>query len=524
MNSLKDHPGKNASATFKPEDTDLKKIAAAPKRLLLSAAVFGIIFAYLFKNQNFGLNILVFVLLVYGFALINRTLFIKKTFRQEKIVTLFFMPVIFLSVYVFIGSTVLNILSILVILFLLFLQFLVLSDNAMYLWYQPAFFLDIFYGVINRILLGMGYFIAGSVNSLFNCRSEKKIGAIIGVLIGIIMLILIIPILIAADAKVSMMVSQFFKNICLDDVFLYILLFFIGASTATALVATAGRDEFTGIRKAKKSLNKRPIQCVTMLVALSMISVVYILFAIVQFTYFFETQQTIVSVFGLTSSAYAVRGFGELLFITCINFIIIAVAMRFTKLKDGRTPAYLKVLYTVLIAFNFIIMASAQLRMQYYESAYGYTIARFLSHSFMVFLVILNVIMLLSVYIRKIKILKLVILSALLFFCIIVALNPELFVARQNIERYEKTGKIDTAYLFMLSGDALCEACDFAQGHPEMFDDAARDAAQAKLLWYQNMHYVGWQSLNIADKKAYSKLQHLFDINLPHLVGEVRLE
>ena len=307
-----------------------------PARLLISAAVFGILFSYLFTNQNIGLNFLIFVLLIYGFAIFNKPLFIKKTFRQEPVIYLYSIPVIFLSVLVFLRSTGLNVLSVLVILMTLFVQFLVLSDNALHRWYSPWFFIDVFFGSLNRMLFSLGYFVTGTINKLFKSQSEKKKGAIIGVFVGIMLLILIVPLLMLADPQVSDMLEQLFEDIDLGDAFLYILMFFIGASLITAPAATANHAEFTGRREAKISAGKRPLESITIGVALAMISVVYILFAGVQFTYFFKPAETIASELGLTNSAYAVRGFGELLAVTCLNFIIIAAAMRFTKKKDGK--------------------------------------------------------------------------------------------------------------------------------------------------------------------------------------------
>lgn len=481
-----------------------------PPKLLICAAVFGVLFSCFFAKQNVGLNMLIFVLLVYAVAFLNRTLFIKKPFRQEPAIYLFSIPVIFLSAYLFIGSTVLNVLSFLVILLLLFVQFIVLSGNAQYEWYQLQFFTDLFFGSLNRVLFSIGYFVKGSVSHIFKNQSEKKRGAIIGVFIGIMLLILIIPILMLADANVTDIINTIFEDIDLTDAFLYVFLFFAGASLITGPFATANTEEMTGRRVANKSLGKRPVEGVTIGVALSMVSVIYILFAMVQFQYFFAPQETIASVLGLTSSAYAVRGFGELLFITCLNFIIIAISMRFTKQKDEKTQPYLKVLYTVLIVFNFIIMASSHIRMQCYETAYGYTIARVLAHSFMVLLLILNAIMLVRIY-SNIKATKFFIIAALLYFCVIIAVNPELYVARQNIHRYEQTGKIDTAYLFTLSGHAVSEACDFVVAHPEEFDIEAQEEASWRWDQYAQSYNRHWQSLNIADKRAYDKFVWLFE-------------
>ena len=54
---------------------NIKKRGELPGRLLLSAVVFGGLFSYLFAKQYIGLNMAVFVLLIYAFAWFNRKLF-----------------------------------------------------------------------------------------------------------------------------------------------------------------------------------------------------------------------------------------------------------------------------------------------------------------------------------------------------------------------------------------------------------------------------------------------------------------
>lgn len=483
--------------------------AQTPAKLLLSAAVFGAAFSYLFTKQGLGVNGFIFVMLLYGFALYNSKLFMKRTFGEEKLITFFSLPVIFLAAYMFIGSTFLNPLSLLVILFVMFVQYIVLSGNAVYRWYQPLFILDLLFAGINRMLLGIGQFISGSVNSIFSKQSDNKKGVVFGLLIGAVLLILIVPLLLLADPNISKTIRELFSKIYLGDVFLYIFLFLLAASAAVAPIATAKRSEYTGRREAQDYTEKRPIQDVTSSVALTMLSIVYVLFGAVQFTYFFKMPETMANTLGLTSSAYAVRGFGELLFVTCLNFIIIAAALRFTKQKDGKAQICLKILCCILVAFNFVIMASSHMRLQYYENSFGYTLARFVSHSFMILLVIFNVIMLARIFFSDVKLIKFYAAAALLFYCVIIAVNPEFYVARSNIQRYEQTGKIDVAYMFTLSGDAISETCDFVIKHPEYYDDAARQAMQSKYAEYAKESNYGWQSQNLAIRNAYYKMQKL---------------
>ena len=495
-------PGSTPKASF---ETRL------PAKLLISAAIFGALFSYLFARQGIGLNALCFTLLVYGLAWLNKDIFIVKSFHEEPVIYLACIPVIFLSIMILTGSTSMNILSVLVILFVMFAQYLVLSGVALYPWYRPAFLLDIFFGVINRAIIGIGSFIAGVLNAIFKGNRKNRKGAIIGVLVGIALLIVIIPVLASADENMAARIDEFFSDIQVGTILLYAFLFLLGASLTASLIANAKLENVSGPTAVRQSAGKRPVESVTTAVALSIIGVVYVLFAAIQFSYFFEPKETLDSVLGLTSAKYAVRGFSELMFITCFNFVLLALSMRFTKKRDDAKPqVYLKILYVLLVAFNFVILASSHLRISLYEQSFGFTVSRFLSHSFMLLLILFNLIMLVRVFSDKIKPARLFAVTALIYFCTVVAINPEHFVAQRNIARYEREGKIDTAYLFSLSGEALVDACDFVAAYPETFDVEAQQEAAWTLESSRNrVETHGWQSLNLAEQRAYEMLKSL---------------
>ena len=501
---MENTPGSTLETTF---------VTRLPVRLLISTAAFGVLFACLFARQSIGLNALCFTLLVYVLAWLNRKAFVVKTFRDEPLIYLACIPVVFLSVMLFTGSTGLNVLSVLVILFVMFVQYLVVSGVALHPWYRPAFLVDIFFGVINRAVIGIGSFVAGVLNAIFKGGRKNRKGVIIGVLTGIVLLIVIIPILASADENMAKQVDEFFRDVDIGTILLYAFLFLFGASLTAGLIANAKLKNVTGPLTAKQSEGKRPIESVTSSIALSFASVIYVLFAAIQFSYFFEPQETLRSVLGLTSSEYAVRGFSEMMFITCLNFVLLSLSMRYTKKREDQKPQpYLKTLYVLLVAFNFVILASSHLRISLYEESFGFNVSRFLSHSFMLLLALFNLIMLIRVFSERVKPAKLFAVTALIYFCTIVAINPEHFVVQHNIARYEQGEKIDTAYLFDLSGEALAGACAFVEVHPEAYDlSAQQEARWTYNILQERADEYGWQSLNLAEQHALDRLQSLIE-------------
>lgn len=487
-----------------PHIQDIPK-RRANLRLLISAAVFGILFAMIFVNQELGLNLTLFFLLIYAYAAFNTKSIFAVPFRREKLLYLFTIPVLFLSLSLFITSSYIHVFSILAIFVVMVVQYTVLSGSAQNQWDEGGFIVDLVMTGINRFLFGVVRFVSDGMSALF--KGRKKAGALAGVGMGILLLLIVVPLLVTADANVSNLLGRFIESLALGDIFLYVFMFLLGASLIMGPAATALEPECTGPRQAVY-FTKRPIPAVTVGVALTMVAAVYVLFAAVQFSYFFSPKETLAAVFGLTSSAYAVRGFGEMMFMTCFNFVLIVVALRFTHQQDGKTPPYLTALYVLLIAFNFVILASAHMRMSCYVASYGDTVARLLSHSFMLLLVIFNIVMLGRIFSDKVKLIRLFAAAALIYLCTLAAVNPERYVAGENIKRYERTGKIDVEYLLSLPGDALADTCDFLIENPDLLDESTRREAVLRLHMMENRD-TGWASLNLADERAEAKLKAL---------------
>lgn len=480
----------------------------ANHRLLISAAVFGLLFSVLFTKQSLGLNVALCAVMVYIFAVINEKQLIKKSFRQQRAIYLFSLPVVYLGLLFFISDTFMRFFGLPLMLLLLLVQYLVLSGTAIYSWDEGRFLLDLICGGINRVLLGMHCFIAGVISTLF--KGRKKGGVVIGILLGAGLLIITIPVLAAADENMAHLIDRILTIRLLGDIFIYGFIFLIGASVVTGPAATASFDEISGKRQALRSQRRTPFEPVTIGVALTMLGVLYVVFASVQFPYFFAPRETLAQVLGLTSSAYAVRGFGELVFISCLNFALIGISLRFTKQKESGTHTYLKIIYVLLIAFNFVIMASSHIRMQLYVEYFGHSVLRFTSHSFMLLLCVLNAVMLARVFSDKVKTVRLFAAASLVYFCTVSAINPERFVARANIARYEMTGEIDTQYLLSLSAEAVIETVDFLQSHPEELDEQSRAQAGDKMRSFETQSQ-GWPSVNLAVISARQKLEQLLE-------------
>jgi len=103
------------------------------------------------------------------------------------------------------------------------------------------------------------------------------------------------------------------------------------------------------------------------------------------------------------------------------------------------------------------MLISAFQRLRLYEQAYGFTSSRLAAHVFMVFvglLLLALIIMELTNSFRKLGLV--LVLGVLAFALVMVGLNEDALIAKQNLERAVQGEKLDAAYLVHgLSNDAV---------------------------------------------------------------------
>ncbi|MBD3280629.1 DUF4173 domain-containing protein, partial [Candidatus Dojkabacteria bacterium] len=194
---------------------------------------------------------------------------------------------------------------------------------------------------------------------------------------------------------------------------------------------------------------------------ISLIALLFLTFVGVQFYYLFGDHDKVVDL-GLTYSEYARKGFWELQAISIFSFMIIYVLQRFTVVKGKRAKLLVNVLLSLFILQVLIVLYSAHKRMSLYEDGYGFTELRFYPHVFMLYEAILFGYLLISLYVERIfKHFSVFSFSLGLVFVIALNfLNPNQYIARKNIDRYEDGKTLDVKYLIELSPDAYIELKD----------------------------------------------------------------
>ncbi|SNT53134.1 protein of unknown function [Rhodococcoides kyotonense] len=217
-------------------------------------------------------------------------------------------------------------------------------------------------------------------------------------------------------------------------------------------------------------------------IPLSALVVVFGVFVTVQATTLFGGQQHVLVTDGLTNAEYARQGFWQLLAVTGLTLAVLAVIVRKAARETTADSVVLRVLLGALCALSLVVVASALHRMSLYEKQYGYTTLRlFVTAVELLLGVVFVLVMIAGITMSGSWLPRAVGVSAVAAVLGLAVLNPDAYIARHNVERFEQTGRIDVAYLRSLSADAAREL----DGLPEPYRHCALGGSSTEWSWYE---------------------------------------
>lgn len=496
----------------KKESSNKSVVKKEEIQILVCSLLLGLVFNLLFYNKPLGISYLIFVTVFYGLFLwtLRYKIIYKFSFRWALII-----PIIALSLTYFIFSNqIFAVLNFLIIPILIIAQTILITYENKHKWFEATFVKDVFYGMFNRPLSNISrLFIVGL--SFINIRKSngkhdviKKV--IMGLAISLPLLILIISLLASADRFFKHFMDEILNSlgsININDfslqTFIVLLITMIAFSYTWSFSGSNGLQ--THKQPSTIDTNNRCLDPIISITILSVINCVYLIFTCIQFAYMFGAINNALPL-DFTYADYARRGFFELLMVTLINFTLLLSGLRLTR-KDGKLVSRsVQLLNSLLVICTMVILASAFLRMSLYETAYGYTYLRVLTHSFMMFLGVLFVIAFYKIWNERISLLKPYIVVSLIAYVIINFANIDVLITKNNIDRYYETGKLDTQYLRNLSYDAIPELVNLLDDE-KMSTDIQKYLVEEKEILSKKQP---WQALNLSRDKAKQVLSQFY--------------
>jgi hypothetical protein len=226
----------------------------------------------------------------------------------------------------------------------------------------------------------------------------------------------------------------------------------LGSFALAAQLASAAAPE-SQVRQARPAT----LRDVERLMVLSAVAGVFALFLVLQLAYLFGNPGGRAGS-GVSYADAVHRGFGELT-VAAALCLLLALALDHFALRGSR-ESQARALTLILIAQAGLLLVSAHVRIAAYEKAYGFTLERLYVHAYTIMTAIALLLLAWEVWTaidarRLFRRLGLVAALAIAMFCY---WNHAAWIARQNMERYRRTGMIDVNYLVTgLGDDALPE-------------------------------------------------------------------
>jgi len=473
--------------------------------ILVCSVLLGVLFNILFYKKPLGISYPIFVIAFYLLFLWNLRYKIVFKFSFGWFLSI---PIMALSSTYFIFSNqIFAVLNFLIIPILIIAQTILITEENKHKWYDASFIKDVFYGMFNRALGNTSKSFVVGLSSIRIRKSNEKHEVIkkvlIGLAISIPLLIIIISLLASADRvfkHIIYEISSSFGSINISDFSLQgfiVLLITIIVFSYTWSFSNPNDSIQTHVQPSSIEINNRSWDPIISITILCVINCVYLVFTVIQFAYMFGSINNALPP-DFTYAEYARRGFFELLMVTLINFSLLLSSIRLTR-KDGKLVARtVRLLHSLLILCTLVILTSAYFRMSLYETAYGYTYLRVLTHSFMMFLCVLFMIAFYKIWNERISLLKPYIVVAIMAYMIINFANIDVLIAKNNLNRYLETGKLDTHYLRNLSYDSIPELVNLLDDKKVSTDIKKYLVEQQEVISKKQ----SWQSFNLSQHKA----------------------
>lgn len=470
------------------------------KRIILSAVVLSIFIVEFLLLGGWGVAVPIVVIVYYAFVFFQvRPLGLKSDIRKHVIL----IPIVLTAVS-----------------FMLFDNRLLKVLNTVFLYGLIIVHTGNIFGIIKNEFLSTKWFIEilsialkrplEYIDKPINIVSKnvkddwkdnlQQFGKIIfGLIIGLPIVFIIVILLMNSDLNFENLINNAIRNIRFDfdlyfiinRVVLFSILFFILCGFFYGLTYKKESKE-----KEMEIINKQLVDYTVIITVTLLISMVYFIYLLTQFTYFISAFKGVLPG-NYTFSAYARRGFFECIPLSMINLILIAILSNITEVKDSKNKKLtIKIFILYLLGVNLFIVITALSKMGLYISAYGITIMRVYVAWFLVLLSIVLVLISVKIIVAKFKFIQSIFIVFTVMFLGLNYSNVDYRIAKYNLDLY-LTKNVDTLGSFNdLSISALQPLYKIAQKE--------KDYSYYRIGIYLNEinSERKWQSWNLEWQKA----------------------
>ncbi|WP_293768129.1 DUF4173 domain-containing protein [Sporichthya sp.] len=182
------------------------------------------------------------------------------------------------------------------------------------------------------------------------------------------------------------------------------------------------------------------------------LDVLFAAFVLVQLTVLFGGREHELRTEGLTFAEYARQGFWQLTAVTVLTLAVVATAVRTARRATATERALIRALLGPLCGLALVVVASALHRMSLYEKEFGFTRLRVAATTVELFLgAVLVLLLVAGLRMSGTWLPRAVVAAAAVALLGLTAINPDAYIAERNVDRFERTGRID----LYLPGDVV---------------------------------------------------------------------
>lgn len=335
-----------------------------------------------------------------------------------------------------------------ILLFFIFMIHQFYDDTT---WNFPAYLKRIFI-LFGTMCLCIPYPYQHGAKYLNKNKDKKNNSILIAVIVGLVIalgiLSVILPLLLKSDAIFTKLFGEILRYINFGTILGVFLTFIFGFTFCYALFAALCKYNFPEGRERKM----RYYHPVTGITFTSIISVIYLIYCVIQIMYLFIGMKSGLPG-NLTYAQYARGGFWELLFVSVINFVMVLLCMYLFPENQ-----ILKIILTIISGCTFIMIFSAAYRMFLYVGAYHLTLLRILVLWFLVVLTMIMSGVIVNIYRKDFPLFHYIVAVVSVLYIGLSFSRPDTIITRYNIAHAENMEENDIYYLlYQTSWDAAPE-------------------------------------------------------------------
>ncbi|MGW0563987.1 DUF4153 domain-containing protein [Streptomyces sp. NPDC003016] len=275
-------------------------------------------------------------------------------------------------------------------------------------------------------------------------------------LVAVVLLIVFGALFASADAAFAGLLGGLAPDVSVADSPWRIFLFVLGLVGALAAARTAAAPLRWDRLEIRPGRARGRAEWALPLIVLNLL---FTAFIAVQLAVLFGGYRKVLNETGLTYAQYARQGFWQLLWVTLLVLLVVAVALRRAPRGTDRDRTLVRSVLGTLCVLTLVVVASALRRMDLYVDAYGLTRLRISVAAAELWLGLVIVLIMSAGVLGARWLPRAVAASAAAAVLAFGLVSPDGLVAEQNVARYKDTSeefdKLDVYYFQDLSADAV---------------------------------------------------------------------